>query len=171
MVLSEALDLFPEARPHLRSFLTEAHRSLANLEAQKQSIGQTVDKWIRRDPPHGLEYKCVGFKYELNVDREMKRLKYHIIDLELALGLRKRSKLDVQRAREVPLLEILPVKVTYGKACCPFHKEKTPSFKVFKDNHYHCFGCGAHGGPIDFVMQYYNLPFKQAVQKLTSYEF
>ena len=36
-------------------------------------------------------------------------------------------------------------------ACCPFHTEKTPSFHVYPDNSYHCFGCGAHGDVIDFV--------------------
>ena len=38
------------------------------------------------------------------------------------------------------------------KGCCPFHNEKTPSFYVYEDG-YHCFGCGAHGDAISFVMQ------------------
>ena len=38
------------------------------------------------------------------------------------------------------------------KACCPFHGEKTPSFYVYDDG-YHCFGCGAHGNAIDFLMK------------------
>ncbi|EGO95039.1 CHC2 zinc finger domain-containing protein, partial [Acidiphilium sp. PM] len=38
------------------------------------------------------------------------------------------------------------------KGCCPFHNEKSPSFYVY-DDHYHCFGCGAHGDAISFVMQ------------------
>ena len=37
--------------------------------------------------------------------------------------------------------------------CCPFHEEKTPSFYLF-DDHYHCFGCGAHGDAIAFLMGY-----------------
>jgi DNA primase len=51
------------------------------------------------------------------------------------------------------------------KACCPFHKEKTPSFHVY-DDHYHCFGCGAHGSIIDFVMQSEGLEFREAVTRL-----
>ncbi|MFN3288338.1 MAG: CHC2 zinc finger domain-containing protein, partial [Sphingomonadaceae bacterium] len=39
-----------------------------------------------------------------------------------------------------------------AKGCCPFHQEKTPSFHVFED-HYHCFGCGAHGSAIDWLIQ------------------
>ena len=37
-----------------------------------------------------------------------------------------------------------------GFACCPFHNERNPSFKVCED-HYHCFGCGAHGYYIELV--------------------
>jgi DNA primase len=37
------------------------------------------------------------------------------------------------------------------KGCRPFHSEKTPSFYVYEDGHYHCFGSGAHGDAIGFV--------------------
>ena len=44
------------------------------------------------------------------------------------------------------------------QACCPFHDEKTPSFTVSpKKQFYHCFGCGAHGSVIGFLMQYEGL--------------
>jgi hypothetical protein len=47
---------------------------------------------------------------------------------------------------------------------CPFHKDKSPSLKVYTDNNkFVCFGCGARGSPIDFVMQYKNCSFKEAV--------
>lgn len=56
-----------------------------------------------------------------------------------------------------------------GFICCPFHNEKTPSFKVYKgDGGYHCFGCGEHGGVIDFVMKYFDLTFKEAITKLNN---
>jgi DNA primase len=50
---------------------------------------------------------------------------------------------------------------------CPFHNEKTPSFYVVEDkNFFHCFGCGAHGDAIGFVMRADNLDFLEAVEKL-----
>ena len=50
---------------------------------------------------------------------------------------------------------------------CPFHKEKTPSFNVVEDKgFYHCFGCGAHGTAIDFVMAVEGLDFGQALERL-----
>jgi DNA primase len=53
------------------------------------------------------------------------------------------------------------------KACCPFHEERTPSFTVSPDKQFfHCFGCGAHGSAIGFLMQYEHLPFPEAVEQL-----
>lgn len=53
------------------------------------------------------------------------------------------------------------------QACCPFHTEKTPSFTVSpKKQFYHCFGCGAHGSAIGFLMQYEGLEFLDAVEEL-----
>ena len=51
---------------------------------------------------------------------------------------------------------------------CPFHNEKSPSFHVYDDDepHYHCFGCGAHGDAITFVMQTEGLEFRDAVERL-----
>lgn len=53
------------------------------------------------------------------------------------------------------------------KGCCPFHAEKTPSFHVYED-HYHCFGCGAHGDAIAFVMQTEGATFPEAVERLAA---
>ncbi len=53
------------------------------------------------------------------------------------------------------------------KAVCPFHFEHTPSFVVQrKDMHYHCFGCGAHGDAISFLMQHLRISFHEAVNNL-----
>lgn len=52
-------------------------------------------------------------------------------------------------------------------ACCPFHKEKTPSFSVSPDKQfYYCFGCGAGGNALGFLMDHDNLDFPQAVEDL-----
>ncbi len=53
------------------------------------------------------------------------------------------------------------------KACCPFHSEKSPSFWVSPEKQfYHCFGCGAHGTVVGFLMQYEKLGFLDAVADL-----
>ncbi|MGF1714872.1 DNA primase [Photobacterium chitinilyticum] len=54
-------------------------------------------------------------------------------------------------------------------ACCPFHNEKTPSFSVSQEKQfYHCFGCGAHGNVLDFVMEFDRLEFVEAIEELSS---
>jgi putative DNA primase/helicase len=52
------------------------------------------------------------------------------------------------------------------KGCCPFHAEKTPSFTVYNDGHFHCFGCGEHGNAIDYTAKTQGLTFAEALQKL-----
>lgn len=52
-------------------------------------------------------------------------------------------------------------------ACCPFHNEKSPSFTVSPTKQfYHCFGCGAHGTAIGFLMEYQGLSFVEAINEL-----
>ncbi|MEY4591964.1 MAG: hypothetical protein RIR18_859 [Pseudomonadota bacterium] len=54
-------------------------------------------------------------------------------------------------------------------ACCPFHNEKSPSFTVSPNKQfYHCFGCGAHGTAISFIMEYAGLGFVEAVHDLAN---
>ena len=80
--------------------------------------------------------------------------------------------LDEIRAR-VPISDLVGRRVGLTRrgrehvGLCPFHKEKTPSFTVSDDKgFFHCFGCGAHGDVIGFVMRADNLPFPEAVEQL-----
>ena len=73
----------------------------------------------------------------------------------------------------IDIVDLIDVKVPLKKAgknhsaCCPFHSEKSPSFTVSRDKQfYHCFGCGAHGNVIDFVMEYDRLDFIDAIEEL-----
>jgi len=73
----------------------------------------------------------------------------------------------------VDIVDVVGLRVQLKKtgkefsACCPFHTEKTPSFTVSADKQfYHCFGCGAHGNAIDFLIEYDRLSFPEAVEEL-----
>ncbi|WP_374537582.1 DNA primase [Chitinimonas taiwanensis] len=75
------------------------------------------------------------------------------------------NRLDIVEVVE----RYLPLKKTGQNysACCPFHKEKSPSFTVSPTKQfYHCFGCGVHGSAIGFVMEYEGLGFQDTVEKL-----
>lgn len=55
-------------------------------------------------------------------------------------------------------------------ALCPFHRENSPSFTVSPDKQfYHCFGCGAHGSAISFLMNYDRIEFQDAIKELADY--
>lgn len=82
------------------------------------------------------------------------------------------SEAEIAAARSrIPLPELIGRDVALkrrGKeqyGLCPFHNERTPSFYVFSD-HYHCFGCGAHGNAISYLMRLRNLDFPTAVHEL-----
>jgi DNA primase len=71
------------------------------------------------------------------------------------------------------IVEVIGLRVPLKKAgreyraCCPFHNEKTPSFWVSPEKQfYHCFGCGAHGTALGFLIEHDRLPFPEAVEEL-----
>jgi DNA primase len=73
----------------------------------------------------------------------------------------------------VDIVELIHARVPLKKAgrdyhaCCPFHSEKTPSFTVSPAKQfYHCFGCGAHGTALGFLMEFDKLEFREAVKVL-----
>lgn len=75
----------------------------------------------------------------------------------------------------IDLVELIDAHVPLKKAganyaaCCPFHNEKSPSFTVSPTKQfYHCFGCGAHGTAISFLMEYSGLGFIDAIRDLCS---
>jgi DNA primase len=83
-----------------------------------------------------------------------------------------KDSLDTLRQR-IDLVDVMSSYVEFKKSgaaykgLCPFHDEKTPSLMIQKgDSHYHCFGCGAHGDAIQFLMDYQKMSFMDAVESL-----
>lgn len=81
-----------------------------------------------------------------------------------------------QLLSRVDITELVAARVPLRKtgheysACCPFHNERTPSFTVSPSKQfYHCFGCGAHGNAIGFLMEYERLGFLDAVEELSRF--
>ncbi|HET8898488.1 MAG TPA: DNA primase [Rhodanobacteraceae bacterium] len=89
-------------------------------------------------------------------------------------GLIPENFIDELLAR-LDIVEVIERRVPLKKAgrewqaCCPFHNERTPSFTVSPSKQfYHCFGCGAHGSAIKFLMDYEHLEFPDAVEELAA---
>ncbi len=85
------------------------------------------------------------------------------------------TKESLDRLRQsIDLVDVLSAHISLQragasyKALCPFHEEKTPSFVVQRgDTHYHCFGCGAHGDAIAFLMSHVKMGFVEAIESLS----
>ncbi len=76
-----------------------------------------------------------------------------------------RSRIDLVEVLS-PYLKLQRSGAAY-KGLCPFHEEKTPSLIIQRgDSHYHCFGCGAHGDAIQFLMTHLKMSFMEAVENL-----
>lgn len=76
------------------------------------------------------------------------------------------STADVEQARAVPIEHFLEINRA-SFTCCPLHKEKTPSLKVYtKTNSWYCFGCNEGGNVIDLTMKMNNVAFRQAIKML-----
>lgn len=78
---------------------------------------------------------------------------------------------EIERAKEYPIEELYDNGELFraGKnkvGLCVFHQERTPSFYVFPDNRYKCFGCGEFGSSIDYYMKINNCSFVEAVRAL-----
>jgi DNA primase len=87
-------------------------------------------------------------------------------------GLERRS-IDFDRIRtENPLAEVAGAVTKLRRAglnlvgCCPLHPDRSPSFTVYSDDRFHCFGCGAHGDVIDFVMALHGVDHGDALARL-----
>ncbi len=88
------------------------------------------------------------------------------------MGLIPQSFIDDLVAR-TDIVEVIGNRITLKKAgreysaCCPFHNEKTPSFTVSPTKQFfHCFGCGAHGTALGFLMDHDHLSFPEAIEEL-----
>ncbi len=89
------------------------------------------------------------------------------------MGIYTKKSLELLREK-IDLIEVVssyvnlkPAGSSY-KGVCPFHDEKTPSFMIQKgESHYHCFGCGAHGDAIAFLMGYMKMSFIEAIDTLS----
>lgn len=85
----------------------------------------------------------------------------------------EKPKLDIANAKKCPIIDLVErhykIKIIRNVISCPFHSERTASCMLYADtNRFHCFGCGADGSVIDFVMKYENIGFTAAVNKLNS---
>lgn len=110
-----------------------------------------------------------------NIKRKYKRYYLEYGYLKAEIPKEKLDETEIQKLREIPVEELIGSQFFNAgngrkRMLCPFHQEKTGSFFVFKDNNWHCFGCGQSGNnAIDFIIAYKKYSFKQTIEYLRYY--
>lgn len=131
-------------------------------------------------PPDMNMFKAA---YRERFDAKREALKHKLTRYRGLLALNQTPGEGGQQRFDLPALKLVPFTALIPYApkqmtqtrlsfVCPFHTEKTASFVVFSPsdtNHYHCFGCQKHGDTIKFVMDYHDLPFRDACKYLEGF--
>lgn len=166
----EAVRLFDIDTFSLKDFLCRAELEVKVLEGTLRKYNELYSHTVDEMWNAHLYYDAIQLEkfWMLSpLHKEHKRLILYIYEIKSFLGLNNRlSQMDIERARRVPLTNILGRK---GPFKCPFHNEKTPSLFV-KQHYFKCFGCGEKGDNITFVMKTNHLDFRSAVAYILEHE-
>lgn len=156
-----------------RQFITDVVRQ---LQEEKQRL-------LRLKKVEGTYEKNDRILQDLENDLEnyINAEKLKKVERQLAKNLRLKSRLegvsvgtisdqDIENAKSFPLENIVnvPIKKSgkYFTCNCPIHQEKTPSFVIYPENTWYCFGCNQGGDAIDLVMVLEQLTFVEALKSL-----
>lgn len=171
----EILDAFPDAITHakrnikiLKDRLFQIEKHTANLVdifleiiySNNETVGEERESNIRHVVWYFNDRIVNPIKKQIRFLESIIRCKEAPFDTRDAL-----MQSQVTNAKEKRIENYFKVNQA-GFMSCPFHNEKTASCKVYKDNRYHCFGCGADGDIIDLVMKDQGLEFRQAIKYL-----
>ena len=173
----DLLAIFPEAKGAANRNLKEEikdcrekFKKLREVESNWRKLITTPGKIQARD---WWFFEDIGNCCLFGTDREYyeKKIKKYLFQIETLKNKTHISssphKYNIEQAKEVPIETILEVNGA-GFARCPFHEDKSPSLKVYKNqNRWYCFSCQTGTDVIDLVMKMDNTDFIAAVKKLT----
>lgn len=175
---TELLETFPDAIPVIRENLKACRQKLQTEAPALERL--YYDSYYGLHSDKTLDEKTRNFwAYlfkELFFVGPLNKLRARIKEYERLLTIHRWQKngglqngisgQDIARAKSHPLSNFIKIERS-GFAFCPFHEERTPSFKVWKNNRWWCFGeCQAGGDSIDFIMKLRNISFRDAVNML-----
>jgi hypothetical protein len=159
--LPEVQQMLEEKLTSLRKDVSEQKMSLAIVVKALTMAYKGIEQFLR------IEVCSLRTRRNLDpLEREIKRIERYTAPRAGAI-----DDDAIERARRYPLDQLIKTPLRgYGRrrmCSCPFHEEKTASMVVYTDqNSYHCYGCGANGNAIDYVMASEGLTFIEAVKRL-----
>lgn len=172
----ELLRIFPEGKEVIKDKIdawTRVKEKLLNEEVRPMlkrinSIKDDFSRWFWKEAYKSLVNPL--FIEALEHLARLKRLKILTTDTK-----HSKNIVDFEQKKEVakqtPILSLYAFQRlrklgSRYTALCPFHQEKTPSFVIYPDNSFHCFGCQAHGDAIDFMKLIKGCSFKEAISQM-----
>ena len=170
----------PEIQEHLKDcILSYAER----IEALKQERDEYIENSLEFSELEDFakEYRLFAFRVRTQdilpvLERQLRNMCWELRKAQGKLDSNSRWQEAYRYATEevtitnvIQTLVGIPEHKTKRAILCPFHDEKTPSFKIYpKTNSYCCFGCQKSGKPVNFVMELKNCNFKEAVHLLAN---
>ena len=144
------------------NYLDSRIKSLTNLS---KKILESLKEYKKTEPPEWLfkiTVEMCGIKEFIN------KIKKHKNELMMKEEDEKSKEL-IKHCRDIQINTLVKI-IKFGDpefAICPIHKDTDPSFAIYSDNTWYCFGCKAHGSnAIDFIMQRDKIPFNEAIKIL-----
>ena len=168
----EALDILPRIQRQLSRALKPLNDAFDNIEEKaREEKWDTFNVWFNKKVVlmfSNLESTIERFE----VNKEIMTLARRRQVIKNNPTPPKVNDLSIEQAKRAPILGMFSFSKLrrYGNkhmACCPFHQEEGPSFYIYDNNTFHCFGCQANGSAVDFYMKLNNVDFKSAVIALT----
>ncbi len=157
--LGEALDIFQDHIPDIR----------------KACVENIIALNIPKEPPEEYEMTVKNIMYHIDylaatqkAEPIMKVIK-RIDSRNIKPSAQSITDEDIIRAKEKPIEELYDGQLFGRKrksGLCPFHNERSPSFYIFPDNRFKCFGCQLGGTSVDFIMHRDGVDFITAVKTL-----
>lgn len=143
-------------------WLDEAVASYDALQIQREALewSKTIPDW-RNIRIEAIKEQLMDAKEKnLNVDKLL-------FEVKVLKGTAERPSPEmIQRAKNHPIENLLNTKGKKGNISCPFHKDKTPSFQIKKNNTFTCYSCGEYGDAVDLYQKLHKVGFIEAVKAL-----
>ena len=174
----EWIEIFPGAKDLLPKILEEREADAAALrELVKRRIAGARGAGPIEEYRTRLSLLIGEGADYAKVQEDIARLKYQIAYASGAKQKKVNGRLkeeDIDKARCVPITRVLNVRRDRRsgqqvQTRCPLHPDKTPSFTIYGDNNYHCFGCNAHGDVITLIQRLHRLSFVDAIHYINKY--
>lgn len=167
------LEAFPSAREVIPTKIyewEEARQQLVKSIAKKKGFIETMTDPMAKYLANSILLWGEGRKL-IEIESQLERLMAYVEKYDPS---DRYTPQEIIKAAESDFTHLITTGFIHSsgrqKTICPFHKEKTPSFVIYPNNSYYCFGCGESGDAITFVQKIKDLNFPEAINYLLNHE-